>query len=251
MHKDQLKKIFGADDRPQKDLDQMFRLMTLFGSLAEPPDLLGLFSRYSELQDKLLTSIETEDPEAVEIAFLELYCHVHGHEAPYTSEERKRVDETGGYWAHAGGISPLIKAHDWIKPETVSSDYGAGNGLQGLLFQKLYPHKKLIQIEISSKMVECGKQLQEWLKIPEERVEWIIDDIFNVPPVSMDFIYLYRPVKPVNEGIKFYTGFADVLSKADKEVVIFSIADCLRDFLPPEFEVFYYDGHLTCFKKMY
>jgi hypothetical protein len=30
--------------------------------------------------------------------------------------------------------------------------------------------------------------------------------------------------------------------------VIFSVADSLRDFLSDRYEVFYGDGHLTCFR---
>ena len=102
----------------------------------------------------------------MEEAFLTLYAHLHMHEARYTPDERGRMDEAGGYWAHAGGLSPILEAAPWIRPNTVSADLGAGNGLQGLLLQILYPHRKTIQIEISSNMVELGKQLQAWLGIP-------------------------------------------------------------------------------------
>ena len=42
--------------------------------------------------------------------------------------------------------------------------------------------------------------------------------------------------------------FASELERSTRPLVIFSIADCLRTFLPADFEVFYSDGHLTCFK---
>jgi hypothetical protein len=32
-------------------------------------------------------------------------------------------------------------------------------------------------------------------------------------------------------------------------VVVFSIADCLKEFLRPDIEIFYDDGHLTCFRS--
>jgi hypothetical protein len=227
----------------------MFELMDLLQQLPPPPDLLGIFGHYGELKAAYIRALESGDAAKAEERFLELYCHVHGHEAPYTPEERKKVDETRGYWCHAGGISPLIKAGPYIHEETVSADFGAGNGLQGLLFQKLYPHRKTVQIEISSRMVESGRQLQSWLDIPDDRVEWVVDDVFNVSPVGMDFIYLYRPLHPEGAGEEFYTRFAEQLSSSDKPVVIFSIADCLKDYLPPGFEIFYNDGHLTCFKR--
>ena len=158
------------------------------------------------------------------------------------------MDETGGYWSHAGGISPIVKAAPHVKPGTVSADYGAGNGLQGLLLQKLYPHRKTVQIEISSEAIAIGRRLQCWLEIAEDRIEWIVGDVLDYPPVNVDFIYLYRPVRPEGEGIRFYETFARAVSESRTEVTIFSIADCLRDFLPPDFERFYYDGHLSCFR---
>jgi hypothetical protein len=160
------------------------------------------------------------------------------------------MDEAGGYWAHAGGLSPILKAAPWIGPDTVSADLGAGNGLQGLLFQYLYPHKRIVQIEISSRMVEIGKRLQAWLGIPNERVEWIVGDVCEQSLDGMDFIYLYRPVRPSTErGKAFYENLAERLERSRRQVVIFSIADCLEEFLSPRFEVFYNDGHLTCFRS--
>ncbi len=190
-----------------------------------------------------------EEWDPIEEAFLELYCHLHMYEAPYTADERRRVDETGGYWCHAGGLSPVLKASRWIGPGTVTADFGAGNGLQGLLLQKLYPHARTVQIEISSRMTAIGRSLQEWLGIERDRVEWIVDDVCNVSPDGLDFIYLYRPVRPDGEGRKFYERFAAGLARSTEPVVIFSIADCLGPFLPAAFERFYTDGHLTCYRR--
>jgi hypothetical protein len=49
------------------------------------------------------------------------------------------MDRSGGYWCHAGGLSPVLKAGAFIEPDTVSADFGAGNGLQCLLMQKIHP----------------------------------------------------------------------------------------------------------------
>lgn len=228
---------------------RLVRLMVLIADLPPPPDPLDLFPDYAALKERFLESAAGNDGEALEEAFLTLYAHLHGHEAPYNPEERSRVNQTGGYWCHAGGLSPILKAAPWIHPDTVSGDFGAGNGLQTLLMQRLYPHRKTIQIEISSRMIEAGKHLQEWLSIPPGRVEWIAGDVLDVTPAGMDFVYLYRPVRPEGEGRHFYERFASVLEHSPGPVVIFSIADCLRDFLPPSFEVFYTDGHLTCFRR--
>lgn len=247
--KKRLMTIFHSDERPLPERRRLIDLMMLPVTLPPPPDPLGLYPDYSRLRDDFIESTFTDDPDRVEERFLELYCHLHGYEAPYTSEERRRVDETGGYWCHAGGLSPILKAEPWIGPDTVSADFGAGNGLQGLLMQKLYPHKLTIQIEISSRMVACGKTLQEWLSIDPDRVEWRIEDVLDASPKGKDFIYLYRPVKPVAEGRAFYERFAAELEETGRPVVIFSIADCLKEFLSSAFEVFYHDGHLTCFKR--
>ena len=47
----------------------------------------------------------------------------------------------------------------------------------------------------------------------------------------------------------FIGRFAAELEAGDRQVVIFSIADCLRPFLEGICEVFYRDGHLTCFRR--
>lgn len=256
-----LTRLFGGDfDRTEphsvgevsksaQELESLVRLMTLFATLPEFPDPGGLFPKQAVLRDRYLESLEHDDRDAIDQAFLELYCYIHMHEAPYTADERRRVNETGGYWCHAGGVSPLIKAGPWIGPGTVSADFGAGNGLQGLLFQKLYPHKLCVQIEISHRMVEIGRALQAWLDIDADRVDWRVDDVCNQSAAGIDFIYIYRPVRPTGEGRRFYKRFAVDLEATDSPVVIFSIADCLKEFLPSSFRVFYTDGHLTCFRR--
>jgi len=158
------------------------------------------------------------------------------------------MDELGGYWCHAGGLSPILKAGEYIGPDTVSADFGAGNGIQGLLLQKLFPHARTIQIEISSRMVAWGKELQKWLGIDPGKVEWVVGDVLEYSPRGIDFIYLYRPVRPEGKGRQFYENFAAELSASSEPVVIFSIADCLASFVSDNLEVFYSDGHLTCLR---
>jgi hypothetical protein len=229
--------------------ERLHRLIRLFAELPEPPDPFGLYPHYAKLKDRLLACFERPDAESIEEAFLLLYAHLHGYEVPYTPDERSRVAETGGYLSHVGGLSPILKSAPFIGPDTVSGDFGAGNGLQGLLIQKLTPHAKTIQIEISSRMVEAGGLLQAWLGIPECRVDWVVGDVSETSPGEMDFVYLYRPVRPVGAGEAFYRSFAAQLDASPRPAVIFSIADCLRPHLSPHFEVFYCDGHLTCFRR--
>jgi len=244
-----LQLLMEGDDRTLAEREGLIRLMLLFAELPPPPDPCGLFRDYEELKQRFLETMDGMDPEALEEAFLTLYCHVHGNEAPYTAEERERVNQTGGYWCHAGGLAPILRAGPFIHSETVLADFGAGNGLQGLLMQVLHPHKKTVQIEISSRMVEAGKHLQEWLHVPEDKVEWIVGDVLDAPMNGLDFIYLYRPVKPIGAGRRFYERLAAQVADVSTPVVIFSIADGLREFLPASFEMFYTDGHLTCYRK--
>ena len=241
-------RLFAEDERPDVELERTVQLMQLLADLPPPPDPGCHFTRYGKLQMALWQAMAGDDADLLEEEFLELYACLHMHESPYSKEERARMDETGGYWSHAGGISPIVKAAPYICPQTVSADYGAGNGLQGLLLQKLYPHRKTIQIEISSEAIAIGRRLQRWLEIAEDRIEWITGDVLDYPPVNVDFIYLYRPVRPVGEGRRFYETLARTVAESPTEVIIFSIADCLRDFLPPDFKPFYHDGHLTCFR---
>jgi rubrerythrin len=118
------------------------------------------------------------------------------------------------------------------------------------MFQYLYPHQLTIQYEISSEMVKIGKGLQEWLGISEERVEWVVGDVCDQVFEDIDFYYLYRPVRPETErGEAFYENLAEMLDWGERPVVIFSIADCLKQFLSRRFKEFYNDGHLTCFRS--
>jgi hypothetical protein len=99
-------------------------------------------------------------------------------------------------------------------------------------------------------MVEIGKRLQDWLGIPRERVEWVAGDVCGQSLEGVDFVYLYRPVRPSTErGRAFYENVARQLDRSPGQVVIFSVADCLKQFLSSRFAVFYQDGHLTCFKS--
>jgi len=234
---------WGADESAR-----FARLVGLFLELPDPPDLDGSFPDHARLRDLLATAIDGGDTDEIEERFLGLYAHLHMNQAPYSVDERRRMDAAGGYWNHAGGPSPILKAGPWISPNTVSADFGAGNGLQGLLLQVLYPHAKTVQIEISARMAEIGEGLRGWLGVPPDRVEWIVGDVLDVPATGYDFIYLYRPVRPEGPGRDFYTRFAREVESEDRPPVIFSIADCLRNFLSDRYELFYGDGHLTCFK---
>lgn len=242
--------LFAADERPEDERERLCRLVALFASLPPPPDPFALYPEYSGHKDRLLAAILARRPAEVEERLLGLYGHLHGYEVPLTSPERQRFRQTHGYLCHAGGLSPILKAGPFLSRDTVTADFGAGNGLQGLLLQVLSPHRRIVQVEISSRLVAAGRELQAWLGIPPERVDWAVGDVTGFSPAGVDFAYLYRPVRPIGEGRVFYETFARQAVAGAKPRVIFSIADCLRDFLPPSFEVFYSDGHLTCFRRV-
>lgn len=244
----ELARRLAAAGREPAEADRLARLILLFLILPDPPGATTEFPRFAELRDRLESLVVSASVDDLEDTFTELYAHVHMNEAPYTSDERRRMDEAGGYWNHAGGLSPLLKAGPYIRPHTVSADFGAGNGLQGLLLQVLYPHRRTVLIEISSRAAEIGDGLRRWLGVPEERIQWIVDDVRTVPATGFDFVYLYRPLRPDGAGREFYERFASEVESEPSPPVIFSIADCLRDFLSERYEVVYGDGHLTCFR---
>ncbi|MDQ7787869.1 MAG: class I SAM-dependent methyltransferase [Thermodesulfovibrionales bacterium] len=197
----------------------------------------------------LMGALQTGDIPLTENALLSLYTRLHGAGARYSPEERERLSKRKGYACYPGGLSPLIRAVQFIRPDSVVADLGAGNGLQGLLLQCICPHRKTIQVEISSALIRVGQIFQHTLGIEADRIEWIHDDIVHVSIEEADFIYLYLPAKPLDGGKEVYEAIARKLNRTEKPIVIFSIADCLAGFLGRRFSVVYTDGHLTCFIK--
>ncbi len=237
------------DDLTVDERYQLARLMTLLVSREPPENADSDFPAYLTLQERFRLCVENRDTENIEQCFLEFYAHLHMHEAPYTLSERQAMDRAGGYWCHAGGLSPILRAQPFIHQSTISADLGAGNGLQSLLLQSLYPHHQTIQIELSSRMIEIGRRLQDWLEIPQNRVEWITGNLLDINLPVVDFLYLYRPMKPEGVGLDFYVRLADHLRKQKTPTVIFSIADCLGHFLDDGFDTLFGDGHLTAFRR--
>ncbi len=246
---DRFRALPAVSGKEKKEGDLLAELIRLFVTLASDA---AVCSRYPEIEtfpEALAESFETGNPDAVESALLRTYVLLHGKSMEYAPTERREMDRWGGYWCHAGGFSPLLHAAPHIQEHTRFADYGAGNGLQGLLFQYLYPHARTTQIELSGPMIEEGKSLQRWMGIPDEKVEWVHGNVLDVSPARFDFIYLYRPVRPEGPGRVFYERFAHTLAESDHPVTIFSIADCLKEFLGDAFEVFFDDGQLTCFRS--
>ena len=228
---------------------RIHRIEQTFIKLASAPEVIRLNPDIQKVKDDYLKKSQDGYDEDTEIAFLNLYCELHRTGSNYSSNERQALDDKKGYFNHPGGISPLVKAGAHIGKNSISADLGAGNGLQGLLFQTLYPHRKMVQIELSGEMIRIGKIYQEILEISDNNMLWINDDIMTVSLDEIDFLYLYRPSKPIGNGVAFYHSLVAKLKTITKPLVIFSIADCLKDFLDSSYKIFYNDGHLTCFEK--
>jgi hypothetical protein len=222
--------------------DSLLRLATNLDVQTELPDA----DRYGE---NLRSALKQGDLSLIERALLNLYEQLHGAGSEYSSYEKTLLTKRKGYSCHPGGLSPLIKAVEFVRPDSVVADLGAGNGLQGLLLQRLCPHRKTIQVEISSEMIRVGRIFQRSLGISADRVEWVHDDIVNAAIEIADFIYTYLPVKPIEEGKEVYEAIAHRLGGMKKPLIVFSVADCLSKFLDGQFSIFYTDGHLTCFVK--
>ena len=223
-------------------------LARLFASLDAREGAAAFFPELAPLMEGCVKAVECADRQGAEDVLTMLYAYVHGDGMSYSPAERARLDESGGYWCHAGGLSPLWRAEEFIAPSSRLADFGAGNGFQGLLFQYLYPHRETTLIELSGPMVERGKKLQTLMGIEEERVSWIHGSVTEVSPGGFDFIYIYRPLRPERrEGKLFYEHFAAELMKVRGPMTIFSIADCLKDELDDRFRLFHDDGQLACF----
>ncbi len=207
-------------------------------------------SESSELDhyvSNLESALKKNEPSTLERALLNLYIRLHSAGSTYSLQEREILTRRKGYSCHPGGLSPLIKAAQFITPDSIVADLGAGNGLQGLLLQCICPHQKTIQIELSSEMIRVGQIFQQALEIGADRVEWIRDDIVNVSIEAVDFIYMYLPAKPLDGGKELYEAIARKVNKMKKPLVIFSVADCLAKFIDRQLSISYTDGHLTCF----
>jgi hypothetical protein len=220
-------------------------LLKLASNSAVQSELLDI----DQYMKNFITEREKGDSTSQEYALLYLYARVHSAGNTYSPSEKNLFKKRNAYSCHPGGLSPLILAEQFIKSESVVADLGAGNGLQGLLLQCLYPHRKTLQIELSSELIRVGRIFQTILGISDDRIEWVHDDIVNVSLEAVDFIYLYRPVRPIEGGREVYNAIAKKLALINKPLVVFSVADCLAEFLDERFSVFYSDGQLTCFSK--
>ncbi len=172
------------------------------------------------------------------------------NEAPYTSDERRRMDEAGGYWNHAGGLAPILKAGPWIGPGNGQCRFRRRQRSPGTpAAGPLSPPANRPDRDLRTRGGDRQSDFAEWLRHPrrEDRVDGRRRPR-AAPPAAMTSststgrcvpkarVATSTPVSPAKSSPRPYPP------------IIFSIADCLRDFLSDRYEVFYGDGHLTCFK---
>ena len=65
---------------------------------------------FVEEMESCRAGLAGKNAEAAETALAGAYAALHGADKVYSPEERRRLDELGGYWCHAGGFSPLWRA---------------------------------------------------------------------------------------------------------------------------------------------
>jgi len=217
-------------------------------TLASHPSIAERSTQAREAHEQYLTVLASDDVSEKETALLELYLRLHALGWSYSDDEEQELTRAMGNRNIPGGLAPLVMAGEFIMPESVSVDLGAGNGLQGLLMQYLYPHRKTIQIELSSSLIKTGRGFQKILGIPDDRVAWLKTDIRDADISGADFVYLYRPVRPYGEGNDLYRSIAEKLSAITKPVVVISVADCLGRFLDGKFLTLFHNEHISVFR---
>jgi SAM-dependent methyltransferase len=218
--------------------------------IATVDDMESLVPEARRIAAEVVNAIEEEDALSVEALITVLYSTLHEAGKRYDDFERTSLDRCSGYSCYAGGITPLISALPYIGPQTVVADLGAGNGLQGLLLQKLAPHRLTIQVEISATLIETGKRFTKALALEEKLIEWRRQDISQTALANIDLIYLYRPARPRDGGDAFYRTLAENLDALQPGLIIVSVADCLGPYLSKTFAKLSDNGHLIIFKKI-
>jgi len=225
------------------------RIASALDKLASNSAIRELSPQVLEAHEHYLAVQESEDISEKESPLLEIYLRLHALGWSYSHDEETALAKARGNTNIPGGLAPLVLAGEFIQPGTILADLGAGNGLQGLLMQYLYPHQRTILIELSSSMIETGKRFQKILGIPDEKVLWMREDIKKSDFSEVDLVYLYRPARPHGEGNALYQYIADQLYRIPKPVVVISVADCFGRFLDAAFTVVFESEHISVFQK--
>lgn len=171
-----------------------------------------------------------------ELAFIELYIALHQAGVGYTEKEEKLLNGRRGLKGLPGGILPVILCSHLMKKDYVFADLGAGNGLQGLLLQYLFPHKQTRQIEFSASHLETGRLYMDALELDKESLSFEQGDILDSKLGDIDLIYMYRPARPMEEGILFYEKLSEKLALKKEPFILVSVADCFEKYIKTDFK---------------
>ena len=208
-----------------------------------------LVPQVADRLEALYSARHTGNTDKREDELLDLYLLLHGAGSEYEPEEMNSFRASQGIACLPGGILPLILCSWFINPWSTVSDLGCGNGLQGLLLQVLFPHRKTVQVELSGNLISTGKLYQHILGLDSEEISWFHKDIADMDLSDIDLIYMYRPVRPSGAGAEVYRKIAEQLSRLPHTVTIISMADCLNAFLGNEFSICYRNDFLTIFSS--
>lgn len=224
-------------------------------TLTSDEDAAPLVPEGKELAAKLRVASMSGDADDRELALSNLYRAFHTAGASYSPEEDEIMAKAHGIPKQPGGMVPLLLSLPFIQTESTVVDLGSGNGLQGLLLQKLRPHTRTVMIEISGSMIEAGKILKRGLGLDEDRVLWAHADLMEADLEGLtggapDLLYMYRPVKPAGEGRRFYERIAEWIDKWPGGSAIMSVADCMGPFLGPGIDKLYENEYLTVYRKL-
>ncbi|MFP4573652.1 MAG: hypothetical protein ACLFNW_11860 [Desulfobacterales bacterium] len=207
--------------------------------IALNPAVKNYFPSGARIAEHLREARQDGDPSVRENALIALYHCLHAAGARYKEQEEDALDTWNGLGCIPSGLLPLFFARHFVRPDSLTADLGAGNGLQGLLIQALCPHRQSLLVEISENLVETGRRYQQALGISNERILWENGDIADTNLREVDLVYLYRPARPQGDGKLLYKIIAEKLAESSRFVTIVSMADCMGRFLDESFKNIY------------
>ncbi|MDY0132041.1 MAG: methyltransferase [Desulforegulaceae bacterium] len=210
----------------------------------------SVFSKIKEAQEigfELIKAQKAKDIEKREMLLINLYLLFHKYGAGYSFEEEKFMEKSKGLKWLPGGLMPLVLGSYLMKPEYEFCDLGCGNGFQGILMQALSPHSKTRQVEISKNYLEAGRIFLKPLKIDKEKISFENTDISNFKMKETDFVYMYRPSRPMGEGAQLYRNLSNRFYLNKKSFYLLSVADCFEPFIKGDYEKIYQNEYLSIF----
>lgn len=197
--------------------------------------------------NELKSAAEDNNIEKREELLTDLYLLLHRYGAGYSSNEKKFMERSRGLKWLPGGLMPLVLGSYLMRSDFEFCDLGCGNGLQGFLMQALCPHKKTRQVEISESYLKSGNIFLNPLKIDKKKTSFENTDIKDFEMNDTDFVYMYRPARPMGEGAVLYKNLADKFFLNKKNFYLLSVADCFEPFIKGKYEKIYQNEFLSIF----